>query len=182
MLLVLGYTHLLLTGEPFLPGECVQQKSLPPEKLWKGEPCSFQAEQSRAAGWWDKDFADVHICSVQKEPCISERALKQLQSSQLHWIPARALLYLFCSAREVFCGFCAAGELWCLSPWQFYSQNTHRSWHVLVTFAQPLGASLSDYNPSSPAVTPKSLQYVWASVEFLRRVGQFYFLAVPSVA
>lgn len=56
------HTHLILAGEPLLPGEVFQQrgKSLSPEKLLKGERCPFQTEQStRADG--DKDFADVHI-------------------------------------------------------------------------------------------------------------------------
>lgn len=78
-----GYNHLLLPGEPVLPGESVSAKSLPPEKLLKEEPCPLQAEQStRADG--DKDFADMHICSVQEQPCVSERAPDQLESSQLH--------------------------------------------------------------------------------------------------
>lgn len=73
-------------------------------------------------------------------------------------------------------GLCAAGELCASHP------GSYRPLHVLVTFFHLLGTSLSDFKSSFPAVPLKSLQYVGIYVEFLKRVGQIYFLAVPSVA
>lgn len=116
-------------GSPSHLGNAFQQSHCPQRGCCRGA-LPLQAEQSTRA---DGDEDLVQICSVQEH---SERALKQLESSQLHWIPSSALFYLFCSTREVFSWASVLLESWV--------PLTLGVTDVLVTFSQLLGTTLSD--------------------------------------